>query len=658
MSWWNTLPAFAAALVIVFGPGGVLAYFIGARRLAVLCFAPLLTIAIIGVAGIAAGFVGLPWSVLPVLITTATSAAAAWALRRFVLKVKAPADQPTSIRVWAGALTGFGLGAFLLGRRLVQVIGQPENFAQRFDNVFHLNAIRYILETGKASSLTLGSMAGGEGGGAIYPSAWHSTAALIAQLAGTDVVVAENVFNIFIGAVIWPLGMIILVRQIVGPRPLALALTGTFSAGFAAFPISIMDFGPLYPNILSYAILPPALALVIGLCRLGCGDTADRPMLWMGLAVSIPGLALSQTNGLLTLLAFSLPLGLWVAARELLKLRKEGGRGRRMTVVAGITILSLVGFALGWKLLRPLVDYDSWAPFTSQTGAVGEIVLNGPIGRPATWAVSILALIGLQRVLRSSATVWIFLCWLVPAILYFTTASSPKGPWRMLLTGGWYQDSYRLAALLPVFAIVLAAVGGIFLWDAFKAPAARLLAPLARTSLAKFSAAAPIVAAAGFVLMAVLLSQLGTMRGIVQEAQKAYVLDSKAPIVDSEELALIQRLPTHVPADEVIAVNPWNGGSLAYALSGRKVTTYHMFSTNDSELQKIDQELGTAQSGSDTCQIALKRHIGYILDFGSSYLANAAAAKGFPGLVNVASPDVKVVDSEGHARLLQVSSCN
>lgn len=659
MSWWNALPAFAVALVTAFGPGGVLAYFIGARRLPLLCLAPLMTVGIIGVAGIAAGLVGVGWNLLPLLLTTASASAAAWALRRYVFKPGTPAQWPMPVLAWAGAAVGMALGAFLIARRLTEVIGSPANFAQRFDNVFHLNAIRYILETGKASSLTLGSMAGGEGGGAIYPSAWHSTAALIAQLSVADVVVAENVLNIVIGSIIWPAALILLVHQIVGPRPMALALTGIFAAGFTAFPISIMDFGPLYPNILSYALLPAALALVLALCRLGFHTGEDRQMLWMGLAVAVPALALSQTNGLLSLVAFSLPLGLWVAGRELLHPRGSAVRPMRPLVILGATCAGLLMFAVVWRLLRPLVDYDGWAPFTTSTGAVGEVILNAPIGRPVAWVVSILALIGLQRVSRNPRDCWIILCWLVPVILYVTTASTPKGLWRMLATGGWYQDSYRLAALLPIFATVLAAVGALFLWDALKAPLAKAAR---RPSLAPSSTrvvAVPGALAVAFIFAAVVGTQSGTMRGITEEAARAYVLDPTSPIVDSDELAVINRLEETVPPDATIAVSPWNGGSLAYALAGRKVSTYHMFSTDDPDVTVLNQNIGEATPGSSVCSIVKKRNVGYILDFGSEYLADAAAAQGFQGVVEVKdSPSVELVDSQGDARLLKVVACN
>lgn len=656
MSWWTTLPEFVITFVLIFGPGCALGYSVGARGLAVACLSPLMSVAIVGVAGIASGLVGISWSIIPVIFTTLGAVLAGWALRRFAFRTSTPNSELTSFRVWAGAILGLVLGAAFIGRRLLQVIGSPENFAQRFDNVFHLNAIRYIIESGNASSLTLGTMTGAEGAGAIYPSAWHSTAALIAQVSGSDVVVAENVLNIVIGAVIWPVGLIFLVYQILGPRPFALAAAGGLSAGFAAFPISIMDFGPLYPNILAYALLPAALAIVIELCRLSYRPTTNKFCLWMLLAVAIPGLALSQTNGLLSLIAFSMPLGLWVAAREIWKVRTNPEQRYRVAGLVFWTLFGLVVFILIWRFLRPLGDYDGWSPFTTQAGAIGEAVTNAPIGRAVTWAASILALIGIQRVVNSRDRSWVFLCWLVPVVLYVTTASAPKGAMRMLMTGGWYQDSYRLAALLPIFATVLAAIGSLYLWDLVKAPITAGLNRVARMVSSKVPKVSTVGPAVVFLLAVVAASQYGTMGPITQEAAKAYVMDSKAPIVDSEELALIRRLSTTVPADAVIAVNPWNGGSLAYALTGRKVTMYHMFSAEDPEKRIIEETLGSALPGSAACEIAQRRNVAYILDFGGTFLANSAAAEDFPGLVDVKpSASVEVVDSQGQAQLLRVS---
>ncbi|WP_164198874.1 DUF6541 family protein [[Micrococcus luteus] ATCC 49442] len=658
MTWWNVLPEMAAALALVFAPGLILAYCIGVRGLGLVGLAPLLTVAIFGVAGIAAGFTGIPWNLLPVTLTTLGASVVAWTLSRFLWKTSAAPVEKVSFHVVAGAALGIAFGAFFVGRRMLQVIGSPENFAQRFDNVFHLNAIQYINQTGNASSLTLGNMVGAEGGSALYPSAWHSIAALIAQVSGSSVVISENVLNIVIAAIIWPTALMFLVRTIVGWRPIALALAGAFSAGYAAFPISIMDFGPLYPNILAYAILPAATAVLVQLCNLGATHGTNRSTLWMILVVAIPGLALSQTNGLLALVAFALPMGLAAAWTQWLRVRSAGANGLKFYKLAAGTGVGLLAFVVFWKLLRPLAEYDGWAPFTTQAGAVGEAVVNGAIGRPPAWVVSILALIGIHRVLRNYAKPWIFFCWLMPVVLYVTTASTPKGFWRSLLTGGWYQDSYRLAALLPIFSVVLAVIGSLFLWDAIRPrlkPGANRLAESIR---AKYPTAVLGTCAGLFVLALAAASQYGTMGLITKEASAAYIMDSTAPIVDSDELAVINRLSRTVPAGDVIAVNPWNGGALAYALSGRNVTNYHMFTADDPDRKKIEKEIGLAHPDSDVCEIVKERRVKYILDFGNKYLANSAAANDYPGLVDVKdSASVELVDVQGDARLLRVVSC-
>ena len=79
------------------------------------------------------------------------------------------------------------LATLLIAWRFVQLVGSPEHPSQVFDNVFHLNAIRFILDTGNASSLSLASIQGVSGLDAVYPAAWHSFAALLVQLTAVDI---------------------------------------------------------------------------------------------------------------------------------------------------------------------------------------------------------------------------------------------------------------------------------------------------------------------------------------------------------------------------------------------------------------------------------------------------------------------------------------
>ncbi len=288
MNWWQAFPAIAVAALLMFLPGLVLARALGARGFALAAMSPLASCGLIGLAGVLGGLVRLDWGLLSYMLVTAVSSGLAVLLRRlFKARINpvAPASAPPSVQ-WAAVLGGLVAGSTLITTRLLPAIGKPGNFAQVYDNIFHLNAIRYILETGNASSLTLGRMLSPESGIAVYPSVWHSLAALVAQLTNNDVFVSENAVVVAVSAVLWPFACIMLVRGIVGPRVLPLVVAGVLSGGFWIFPFQLLQWGPLYPNTLSYSLLPLALLVLVGLFKAGREGFLDIVGLWSFLLVA------------------------------------------------------------------------------------------------------------------------------------------------------------------------------------------------------------------------------------------------------------------------------------------------------------------------------------------------------------------------------------
>lgn len=60
--------------------------------------------------------------------------------------------------------------------------------------------------------------------------------------------------------VVWPLGCVFLVRQVLGSRPMLLGLAALLSAAFTGFPWVVLSWGVLWPNTLGIALLPALLA--------------------------------------------------------------------------------------------------------------------------------------------------------------------------------------------------------------------------------------------------------------------------------------------------------------------------------------------------------------------------------------------------------------
>jgi hypothetical protein len=277
---------------------------VGLRGIAAWALAPIVTVAEIAVLAVIAARLGAPWSVPFVAIVCAVTAAATAAVA-FVLRGRAPARDPDARSVTAAAAIGL-VPALLLGAVTVaRGLGRPDALSQTFDAVFHYNAVALILDSRNASSLTIGSLGTPGLPGTFYPAAWHDLTSLVVLTSGSSIPLAANMVCAVVGILIWPLSCLLLVRQIVGPSPAAMAITGVLSIGFSAFPWGLMSWGVLWPNLLGMSIAPAGLAVVISLCGLAKDDALGRGRAWLLLPVTVLAATLGHPNVLFSLVALS-----------------------------------------------------------------------------------------------------------------------------------------------------------------------------------------------------------------------------------------------------------------------------------------------------------------------------------------------------------------
>ena len=83
-----------------------------------------------------------------------------------------------------------------------------------------------------------------------------------------------------------------------------------------------------------------------------------------------------------------------------------------------------------------------------------------------------LMIIGLVVAVRSPRMRWLAVLWTMLAALYAIAASIGLAWLRGFAVGAWYEDPYRLAAMIPVAAIPLAGIGAaaVAAWAAARAP--------------------------------------------------------------------------------------------------------------------------------------------------------------------------------------------
>lgn len=643
--WLDLVGPLFVALALLLVPGLLVALAAGRRGFAAAALAPALSITAISVGAIAGDLVGVPWGWWTPLAAAVLLAGAAWGVRLLLNRWLTPVDTDASLARqwpwWAAA----AVGALLWLRHLRNVFDRPDAFSQTFDNIYHLSLVRMMVERGTGSSIAEGGLNPGSGPW-FYPAAFHDVASLVLLSFPGSLTIAITAAVWALVAVAWPLGVLHLVSTVVRTSPFVTVGVGVLAAAFTGFPLLLIEFGVLYPNMTGLALLPTALALTIEALGLGRSPRYDLRALLLG-ALVLPGLFLSHPSAVLSLFAIAGPLLLVRAWRELGAIRA----GEATRVAGGLRIAVLLAclpvFALVWRVARP--SEAPWAPRMVRTDAFGQALLNAPLGAGPAWVVSVLVALGIVATWQRRQT-WLVMGWGVTVVLWLFAASGPAGELRDLLTGVYYNDPFRLAALFTVAAFPLAAIG---------------LDAVARWATTGLAGRLPgrregaVGVAVGILCVALLLGttqRVPYMDEAIDRASTTYALTDDAPLLSRDEFALIQRARQHIEPGAVVATNPWNGSSLLYAFTGIPTTTKHIFFLTSPELDLLNQHLDDAASMPEVCPAAHALGVRYALDFGQREVHGAHHP--FPGLENLAeNPGMTAVDREGEAVLYRIDAC-
>lgn len=637
--WVTALPALLVATLVLILPGAaVMLAGWGWRRPQMLMFAPAVSVALSAIASVIAPLLGLGWTWVPLGIVTVATAAVAFVAGRRVDSSGVVGATPWGVVAVIGSLAA---AALIITAQLAYTFVGPANISQTFDAIVHLNTAAYALDTANASAFHIGDTSDIP----FYPNGWHSLVALVAASSGTPIAIAVNATNIAVAAIAWPASVTALVWSFFPRRLSALVAAAALSTGFGAFPVLLFWFGVLYPNATAYAILPAGVAAVWLLCQAPSLRDGVRTALLLILLCS--GIGLSHPNAFLGLFAFGAALAIYEFAT-----RMWASRSRRTTLLNSVAIAAvlLAGVAL-WRFSRTGYSMSRWGPWQSTAQAAGEAFLLSPRQFPITITVAVLVVLGVVTALLRRRWVFVLLPFVVASLLFVLASGTGVGnPIRELLTNPWYNDSYRLAAMLPVAGIPVAALGAITVADGVRR------VPACLPGRRAFLVAAGVLACAVLFGVGAGPNVLRTM----DAARGAYVLDSSSALLTADESALIGRLDDHTTSDDLIAVNPWNGGSLAYALADREVTEKHVFGVRSADEEYLDANLSHIDSDPTVCSAVRSVGASYVLDFGDQNVFNSPDSgrdhEGLNGLV--ASGHLVLVDSEGAgARLFRIEGC-
>lgn len=644
MTWLDLIGAIGVLLAMCAVIGGGVAWAVGLRGLWLVAAAPAFFATIAAGAAVVAPWVGLGWSLVPVVIVAVLIGAGA-AMVRFVIGRRRPHPPRRAPRYDVWVLIAIALPAAVLAWRCAEILGAPDSFSQTFDNVFHLNGVRYVLDTANASSLHLGFMTSPSGSLAFYPAAWHGVVALVVQLSGATIPVATNAMIIVVSAGVWPVGAVLLARTLGGTRPAVGIAAGAVAAGVPAFPILLLDYGVLYPLLYGLALLPFALAVTAAML----GVARDSPRLGFGwwvlvVAGAIVGMTLAHPGAFVALLALSAPM---VCAVVLRALRRRGWRNRSLTIAAFLSYLVVGGVLV--KVLRPPAEARGW-PLSQSMGDAVLTALSGSMWyQVPAYAVAVLVVLGIVwTLIERTREAWVMLAmYAIGAWLYVVVVSLPIANVRDAFTGSWYNNAPRLAAIFVVALLPLAAFGAARTWAWL---GARIAGDAGRRVPRALAVASGLAAAVALVAVA----QIGAVPRAVEWASSPYRMTADSALVSTDEYALLNRLDAEVPESAVVAGDPFAGAALAYALADRRVLLPHTLVEMDETRTRIVEALREGRFDAAACRAADEDDVRYVLDFGT--VGVHGPIEGYPGLGQ--SSQLILIDEQGDARLYELTGCS
>ncbi len=669
MTWAQAVPVALVTAAWCVLPGALVARAAGLRGAVCWGAGPLVSVALIATTAVLAGRAGVPWGPGPVLGVTAVLALLCAAVSAAVRRVRrdraepgaGPGDRPPFL-LRSGPDGPLGGIALAIGTAVTVAIGwltvmlafgPVDAISPTYDAIYHYSAVARIVQTGDASSLTLGEL-NSPGRPSAYPAAWHDVVSLVVASTGASIPAASNLAAFAAAAVVWPLSCTLLVRQVVGRRAGALLVTPVLATAFTAMPWLLLNWGVLWPNLLGLALVPAGLAAVVTVLGLTRDSAVGRFRALLLGAAAVPALALAHPNAAVSLLVLALsPVVVAAGITTVRQVRRRRFAPAALAPAGALAAVAAVVWLLAWSPYLDGVRAFDWQASMGAREALTGVLWNGTNKRPELVVVSVLVVVGAVLALRHARTAWLVPAHLTSALLY-TLAVAREGDLVTALTGAWYNDSHRLAAMVPITGVPLATLGVL----GAAGLAVRAVTALRRagtTPERRRLLAVPAVAVLAAAL--VLLTdgfRIGVHAAVIADAYRY----ETGRVLQPGQREFLEAAGRATAPGAVVAANPWTGNGLLYPLTGREVLFPHLSGSWTPDQELVRMRLHDVARDPVVCPALRATGVGYVIDGPVTWWPWDPRADTYPGLSEIdRAPGFEPVLSGGGSTLYRITAC-
>ena len=592
MSWSMLFgEAFVVAVVLIL-PGMLASRSFGVPFKQSLSFGPVITVFFLVFMGIALRFIGVAEGYFALLISLFFFAAVSGMACFFRFHGRR-AFFDTDILTLLPYLCALGLSVPVTVYLFVRGIGLPDNFLQVYDNSFHLSVVQSMKHASSYSILSIGSYleAGSKvfspnASAGFYPAAWHIVAALVARAFDISVMASINLTNFVFVAFVLPLGVQSLIAVLTKGDVQKGICAAVVTLAAIAFPWSLLYWGPVYPNFAAFCTIPAVASVFIwfmqGFDERRSVCLADRPVL-VAMLFGLASLVSLEPNALCTLgMLLAPPIVLCVGGlfeRQLLRIQSisvkfayYASRGIVLLAVAVIWFLMTKA-----SFLQGVINFH-WPSFTYIFDALWRAFSFSFIESTPCILLACLVVLGCFCALGNRSYRGYFFVYLF-SIMLFVVDATQEGFIRHFLTGFWYTDLFRVAAMPALFSIPLSTLGLDFIL--------RKVQSAFSVSVGMDRSARYLPQALCIVLIACGLfwpesvnpsinnySPVGFTKSVLNYMYSIYDVDNN---LTSDELAFLGEVK-QMAGDELIINNPFDGSVYGYAANDLNLM-YRKFSS-------------------------------------------------------------------------------
>lgn len=641
-NWLVALPTALLLLGVLFVPGALLLLAARVRGIAVIVFAPLISLVLTSWLPVVLGFTGIRFGHVSFWIVTLIVAGAVFALSR-ALSERWPITRPFDRPAWP-ILLGTALSAPIGALAMMRAIVDPRRPIQTWDGVFHQNAVRYILETGNGSSTSIGAVSTTNMSPRFYPAGWHDVVSL--GYTG-DVVVATNTAALVFGCVLFPFAVAVLSSVLAKSVTIAPIIGALAASSFTSLPERPSSYGTLWPVMAGYVVLPLVLAALVQMCRKNSSPT----IFFAAVALcGAAGVSLVHPSAVFALAV----VGWWIPLLFIVQPAqwRNAPRFQRLAALAAVVGIPLVLVA-AWlsPLFSRVVNWERTA-----YGELGREIFGvlsdsqlsqQGFGDPVPeWGIVLGVVAGIVVAVLHRHTRWLLPAYAVSGYLYVASAvvTLPGYGWL----APWYYDPVRLGAIVPVVAAPLVAIG--------------LTGIVELITRALGTSWRPAVAAAAIVGLGLTTHGFNFNQGYWM-LHLNYTFkneDGLNALISPDEVEFQHRLAAKLPKGAKVVGDPRTGAALLYATTGIYVYYPHLDGSWGEEGLTVGRTFNTIASNPQMCEIMGKLGIDYFYTDDRTYWPENDTSKSFTGLVKAKElvDHFELVDSGGGAALYRLSVCD